>query len=339
MSDPSSQTLLITGCNGFVGGQLVKHALEKGYNVRGSVRSESSASRLKKDFADYSSQLSVAIVEDMTKPELYEKAFAGNITGVLHLASPFVFDVTDKKKDLLDPAMRGAVSMLEAVQRYGKTVRRVVLTSSFASIVDIPKGLRPGYTYDEKDWNPMTYDEAAEETVDNVVSYCASKKLAEAAAWDWMKENKPSFDLVTICPPWVFGPHEPALKSTEKLNESTSLLWNMIGAKDIPDFDFGGFCDVRVLAEAHIAAIEKEEAGGKRFLCGTHFDYQAAANAALKTIPELRGRIPEGQPDNTLEDKCYKIDGSLAEKVLGIKFTTLEKTMEDSFRELVAASS
>jgi hypothetical protein len=31
--------------------------------------------------------------------------------------------------------------------------------------------------------------------------------LSETAAWDFVKENKGkiNFDIVTLCPPWVFG--------------------------------------------------------------------------------------------------------------------------------------
>jgi hypothetical protein len=36
---------------------------------------------------------------------------------------------------------------------------------------------------------------------DPVLAYYGAKKWAEVAAWDFMKEEKPQFDLVAICPP------------------------------------------------------------------------------------------------------------------------------------------
>lgn len=39
------------------------------------------------------------------------------------------------------------------------SVKRVVLTSSFASVLDFDK-LGPETTFTEKDWNPATYDSA-----------------------------------------------------------------------------------------------------------------------------------------------------------------------------------
>lgn len=37
------------------------------------------------------------------------------------------------------------------------------------------------------------------------LKYMASKTLAEQAAWKWVEDNKPSFEVVTTLPSWVFG--------------------------------------------------------------------------------------------------------------------------------------
>ncbi len=152
MPSPSSQTILVTGANGFIAGHIVKQALEAGYKVRGTARSEASGSKLREIYADRPSQFSLAVVPDISKPESYANAFEGNVTAVIHTASPFVLHTDDNKRDLLDPAVHGAVAVLEATQRYGhNAVHRVVSTSSFASIIDLSKGMRQGYTYTEAD--------------------------------------------------------------------------------------------------------------------------------------------------------------------------------------------
>lgn len=104
------------------------------------------------------------------------------------------------EEDLLKPAILGTTQLLRAVHKYGPTVKRVVITSSFASVVDSSKGLRPGYVYTEDDWNPVTYEQGRENAL---VGYYASKKLAEQAAWDFVRDEKPSFSITTICPPMV----------------------------------------------------------------------------------------------------------------------------------------
>jgi nucleoside-diphosphate-sugar epimerase len=65
---------------------------------------------------------------------------------VIHTASPFTFKVIDINKDLIQPAVEGTSRMLEAIAS-SSTVKRVVLTSSFAAVVDPTKGPRAGYTY------------------------------------------------------------------------------------------------------------------------------------------------------------------------------------------------
>lgn len=87
---------------------------------------------------------------------------------VLHTASPFHFNVQDPVKDFLDPAIKGTTGILKAIKAYAPTVKRVVITSSFAAIVN-PK--QHPKVYSEKEWNPVTWEEA----MDHANVYRASK--------------------------------------------------------------------------------------------------------------------------------------------------------------------
>ena len=51
---------------------------------------------------------------------------------VFHMASPFLASWEDTQKDLVEPALNGTSTVLESVAKTGGTVKRVVLTSSFA---------------------------------------------------------------------------------------------------------------------------------------------------------------------------------------------------------------
>jgi NADPH-dependent methylglyoxal reductase len=325
-------TVLITGASGFVGGNVLRLALERGWNVRATARSDSSVQKIKDQFPQYAAQLSFAIVPDMTMTDSYSTAFDG-VTGLIHLASPFVLNAKDNVKDLLEPAVHGVTAVLEAANRWGTTLNRLILTSSHASVYNPFEGKRPGYTYDEKDWNPITWDQAA--TTDPVTAYAASKALAERTAWDFMKEKKPRFDLVTITPPWVFGPYATELRSTKHLSESLHLLYGILGAKDIPPFDFGGFADVREVALAHIRALEVSEAGGQRFWVGQNFNYQSAVDAVREELPELKERLPLGTPGQ-VED-TYKVDGSKATRILGVQYRSLAECMRDTYKDFLHA--
>ncbi|KAF2802942.1 NAD(P)-binding protein [Mytilinidion resinicola] len=331
---PSDQTILVTGANGFVASHVVRTLLAAGYNVRAAVRSTSSTERMKEIHAPYVSQLSFIIVPDMTAPGAFDEAVK-RVSGIMHMASPFVLAPENNEVDLLQPAIQITLGVLASAAAAGSTVRHVVLTSSFASILDMGQGYRPGYTYNEADWNPMTYAEAA--VADGPMAYCASKKLAEEAAWNFVKEKKPAFELSTICPPWIFGPTLGSLASLEHLNESTEAIYKLINAKSIPPIDFAGFADVRDVAAAHLRAYEKPEAAGKRFLVGNHFDYQTAADAIRAKLPELKDRVPEGTPGAGLKGDVYQVDGSEAAKVLGVEYTKLEDTMKDTVEGLLEA--
>ncbi|TDZ37916.1 NADPH-dependent methylglyoxal reductase GRE2 [Colletotrichum spinosum] len=333
----STQTLLITGANGFIGTHVVSLALERGYKVRATARSASSLDKLRNLFPDAASsdRLTFAAVPDIAKPDSYKDALAG-VTGIIHTASPFIIDPKNNESDLLQPAIKGSIAVLEAAQLYGQQVKRVVNVSSFASIIDMAQGYRPGYTYTEKDWNPMNYEEASKSD-DGAMVYCASKGLAEKAMWHWMGENQAvTFTLANICPPWVFGPYvgEPKL---DHLSTSVGLLWKLIDAKDVPPIDFAGYADVRDVAEALIKGIEVPEAGGERFLAGGHFDWQTAADILREEVPEAKERIPEGKPGSGRDQEVYAIDGSKAEKVLGLKYTPLKDTLRDAVRQLLGA--
>ena len=330
MAETSNGIILITGATGYVGGQIVREALEKGHQVRMAVRSAASGERAVANFPEHAAQLSWVIVSDFTKAESFQDVFEG-VTGIVHSASPLVLSPEDNVRDLLEPAIQGSLAILEAAERWGTAVKRIVATSSFASISDVSKGKREDYTYNEKDWNPMTYEKAA--VADGVTAYCASKALAERAMWDWVEQHRSSFTLVTICPPWVFGPYARQPKSTAHLSESVSLLWDVVSTKKIPPFDFGGCADSRDVAAAHIRALEAPEAAGQRFLVGHNFRYQLAVDAGRAAFPELG--LPEGRPGYV--EPAYDIDGSKATRILGIQYRPLEETARDMYGQLIKA--
>jgi NADPH-dependent methylglyoxal reductase len=330
----ATQTILVTGANGYVAAGIIKAALAKGYNIRGTVRSETAVTTVRETFPEHASRISFAIVKDMTKPESYKDAFEG-VTGVFHTASPFILNPQDNRRDLLDPAIQGAVSILEATKLYGPQVKRVVFVSSFASILNLGLGYRPGYTYSEEDWNPMTYEEAAA-TSDGATAYCASKALAERAMWDWMEKNQSHFTLTSINPPWVFGPLVGKV-NLNRLGESMHAMWSLVGASSIPPVDFAGFIDVRDLADAMILAYETPAAGGQRFLTGTHFDWQTAVDELRKELPELQDRLPVGTPGAGLTQDVYQVNGSKAQNILALSYRPLRETVRDSFKQLQAA--
>jgi len=336
MSTSEKQTVLITGASGFIATHVVEAFLNAGFKVRGTVRTESTAKKARATHNSHpAEQLEFVIVPDIAAPGAFDEAVKG-VDGVIHTASPFTFDVTDFDKELFEPAVHGTVSVLEAVKKNNPAVKRVVITSSFASNLDPTKGLRPGYTYTEKDWDPIT-PEQAKEMNSSVVAYLVSKTIAEQAAWDFVEKEKPNFSITTLCPPMVYGPIASDFDSMAKLNTSSLDIYRLFNGteKDVPEDSFPAEVDVRDLAKAHVLAYTTEAAANQRYIiAGSKFVYQGVVNFIHKKFPDLRATTPVGHPDAIPE--VMTLDTSKARKELGIEFRSFEETMEDTINALRA---
>lgn len=80
---------------------------------------------------------------------------------------PAPADFTDNERDVLRPAVRGTLEVLEAAHRAG-TVKRVVVTSSFAAMENYGAGTGYEHVYTEEDWCQLTYEQAKEERRDQL---------------------------------------------------------------------------------------------------------------------------------------------------------------------------
>lgn len=245
--------------------------------------------------------------------------------------------VENNERDLLDPALKGTNEVLKSIQKNNPTVKRVVITSSFASIVDLEKGGRPGYTYTEKDWNPVTYETASKQDTNGAVAYCASKTFAERAAFDFVEKNKPNFTVSSICPPMVYGPNANTVNSLGHLNTSSADIYRLMNGseKSVPDTSFFAFVDARDVGEAHARAYEAPAAAGQRYvITASGYTYQQICDIIRKDFPEKRALVPEGTPRASYPD-VYKVDNSKAKKELGMTFRDLHTSIHDQVAEFI----
>jgi nucleoside-diphosphate-sugar epimerase len=216
----------------------------------------------------------------------------------------------------------------------------VVITSSFASIINATKGNSYDHTYSEEDWNPITEEEALANPSNG---YRASKTFAEKAAWDFERNEKPNFTIATICPPLVLGPIVHYLNSLDSLNTSNQRVRNLItgqNKKEIPDTGTFIWVDVRDLALAHVKAAEVPEAGDKRFfVTAGYFSNKEIADIIRKNFPEYKNDLPTPEtPGGDYPKGLYKYDNSRSVEVLGLKFTTLEESIVDLVKSLKSVS-
>ena len=69
-----------------------------------------------------------------------------DVDAICHVASPFHFTPKDNVKDLLLPPIRGTLGVLESALK-APSVKRIVITSTMATISHIGKGVWPGHVY------------------------------------------------------------------------------------------------------------------------------------------------------------------------------------------------
>ncbi|KAJ5989585.1 NAD(P)-binding protein [Penicillium waksmanii] len=285
-------------------------------------------------------RLDCVIVTDMARENAFDEVVVSEppFQAVIHTASPYHFNAKDAR-ELLDPAIIGTTGILKSVQKYAPTVKRVVVTSSFAAINNVYAKAK-GKVYSEADWCPITVDQANDNPAN---AYRASKTFAERAAWDFVEKKKPHFDLSVINPPLVLGPIAHNLASLSALNTSNERIRDLITgtAKDrCPPTGNYLYVDVRDLALAHVLAIEKAEAGGKRFFTvSSHFSNKEIAQIIGQEFPEFQSRLPTGEalvPGDYPTDGVYGFDSSRAREILGLKFRPLKESIVDAVNSLLA---
>lgn len=71
----------------------------------------------------------------------HESPFANNVgdlTNAVLLRSPFIIEVEDTQRELIDPAVQGTRNVLAAAAKAKTSVKRFVLTSSVAGVPPFP---------------------------------------------------------------------------------------------------------------------------------------------------------------------------------------------------------
>jgi nucleoside-diphosphate-sugar epimerase len=250
---------------------------------------------------------------------------------VIHAASPVVQSCHDVQKELLDPAIIGTTGLLSSIARLATSVKRVVYVSSMAALIDDSKGDWPEHTYTASDWNPITLEEA----LDNsswIPGYRGSKTFAERAAWAFMDREKPNFTLTTLTPPGIFGPmvRYPGYPQ-DTPNASNRIFGSLLEGKIFPT---GLYTWINVMdaAIAHVIAIEDERFGNERiFLTSSEqFCIRDVLEIIYERFPELRARLPASDTWDVAaypESGVYKVDTARAKVLIGKEFTPLRSTV------------
>jgi nucleoside-diphosphate-sugar epimerase len=329
----------VTGATGFVASRIVEQLLARGDRVRGTVRRlDGEAARILRTLPG--AERLELVAADLLQPGAFDQAVR-DVHCVVHTASPYSINVIDPATALVEPAVAGTRRVLEAAGA-APGIRRVVVTSSMAAITDEPD---EAHVLTESDWN----------TKSSITRnpYYFSKTLAEKEAWAFVERNRPRWDLVVINPFMVIGP-----SLVPSLNLSNKILVDLLAGAYPGVMQLAwGLVDVRDVALAHVAAIDRPGARG-RYLCANETvtmrelvammrNLGYGAGARLPTIPldsaignQIVRVASYAQPSGvgtylrTHVGRTPRFDNRKIREELGITFRPVRATVADTLADL-----
>jgi dihydroflavonol-4-reductase len=274
-------TVLVTGGTGFLGGWCVAELLKRGHEVRTTVRDTKREQAVRDAVAAAGAPDDARLTvhqADLTSDDGWAEA-VGGCRYVLHVASPFPPKQPKDADELIVPARDGALRVLRAALDSG--TERIVMTSSVAAV----RGSR-----DSTAQTPFTEADWTDGDDTRLTPYVRSKTLAEQAAWALVRDAGAEDRLSVINPGAIIGPalnddHSYSLQAVQRL-----LHGDMPAA---PRLGFA-FVDVRDVADLHLLAMTKPEAGGERFIATDEFMWMPdLAKVLRERLGDQAGKVPK----------------------------------------------
>jgi len=138
----SGKNVLITGINGFIGGNLAEACVASGANVFGLIRNHNPRSYL---FHENLNRQVTLVEGDLADKDLLTRVIGEEqIDTVFHLASQVEVGVAASHPQLtFETNVRGTYQLLESVRLADSTVRAVVVASSDKAYGSYPRGKMP----------------------------------------------------------------------------------------------------------------------------------------------------------------------------------------------------
>ncbi|WP_284125155.1 NAD-dependent epimerase/dehydratase family protein [Parerythrobacter aestuarii] len=330
-------TVLVTGGTGYIGGELIKQLLAKGWTVHTTVRNTAkSEARLRERFGHPDDDLLKIFQAELLSDDGWAEAVAG-CTHLAHVASPVSDTVPDDEDELIVPAREGTLRALRFAKQAGVT--RFVHTSSIAAVA-YGRG-EMEYTVTEADWTDVNSPDTT--------AYAKSKTIAERTARDWIAAEGSGMEYVSINPVLVLGP----VDSDDFSASVTPVVMLLTGKVPMaPDLGFG-VVDLRDVADLHVRCLETPGIDGERFIASGKFmkmieiaDVMRACltSEQAKKLPKrtMPGWVVKlfmliNPPFRSVKNELGRVrhsDASHAEQVLGWKTRAEEESILDCARSL-----
>ncbi|KAF6046252.1 NAD dependent epimerase/dehydratase family protein [Candida parapsilosis] len=338
MSTDSSkpQTVIITGGTGYVGQHIVGQLLHHNYNVIIIDISPTRAMEIVQLFNH--PNLQCKVVDQLNKPNSIDFVLRQFPHASTFIASAAVVprdDIEDYEAEIIQMNRDILKNTLDSIKHCGGCIQRVVVTSSTAAYVSPEKAFAVDAVYSDDDWNPLPY-EAGKQSVS--AAYFVSKRINEELVWQFVKDETPQFDLVTVAPAFCIGPSFFSSQvSLTNLPSSTSTVGDLLKLhkSDTVPYLGAGAVDVRDVAKAHVAVINNPKASNQRLVVEAYkFTNANAINVLKANFPELKDKLPDVEP--IPESKFVEPNLKKSREILGIeKYYSLTESVVDLAKQLL----
>lgn len=254
--------VFLTGATGFVGHHVARELQAKGAELRLLVRKTSRLDNLEGIKGE-------TVVGDLLDPEPLHAAIQ-DCEFIVHVAADYKLWIKDPDP-MYHVNVEGTRSLLRIARETG--VRRVVYTSSVATM---------GFKSD----GSIVDEDTPVSLADMVGHYKRSKFMAEFEA---LKAADAGQDVVILNPTTPIGPHDIKPTPTGK------IIVDFLNRKFPAYMDTGlNLVDVREVAKAHSAALEKGKPGERYILGGENLTLKQILDkmSAITGIPSPTIKIP-----------------------------------------------
>ena len=322
--------VLITGATGYIGFRTLIETLKAGYHVRAATRNEGGIHKIKaaRSTQPYLSQLEFVVVPDILKEDAYYAAVK-DVDFVIHLASPTGKTIASEEsynEKVIQPAVQGTMNMIKAASNYSPTTKRIVITASMVSIIEWSEMfMETGHTFNEQSRTEFVSGPYG----GLFPAYGASKVAALNATEEYIRTQKPHFDINHIGPAFVIGKNELASNRAEVLaGTNGAALGHVVGSDSGPTPSTS--VSVDDVAKMHVLALDPRIPGGQFFL-GVSEDSNTKWEDSFETVKK---HFPEAVDSGTFAlngknpTKRLIFDNEFTKKILGIEFASFEEQVK-----------